>query len=527
MKYILSLCLFYLIVCLPVHAQLANKQEVLYEHFLTGKELKGMVYEFEERIDNFHLDSIRNTAVVQLRGLTKRKKKPRDIGALLFLDFTNDSIVWQRKLPYEVIEIQCDRNIIFKHKKHNNKTYLLDPASGSVTKELAHDVFYISEDNIGLGYKKIPSNKTDSLYGIDMNANSILWSRKINRKFGINEIFPFNDSTVLLSASGLHTVNLNNGQGWSMDAVTGKEVKSTATYVGIGLAFGVIGVSVMAAIDGMDDREGKNMQVRLYGMESNILLDGEFIYYASKDEVFKVDRKGDLIWKKDVRGNRNEFKERNSRSFISLQGDDLLVIGRGVAFSPKKQIKHGTPRFSSYDKHTGECKSNFLLKRIVNGPVLDYKSNNNSIGLLTRDTLMEVMSNNNVKRLSLSFKKKGRAIGFLENNQFIAVEDSILVKISDVYPENYHVLTSKGIVYRIDENLEIQEHKNKLNYWSVVGQFQSYTVLSLPDTILIINEYGKKIATFSNVSNSCISKNMLYLSEGNKLKVIDLESLLN
>jgi hypothetical protein len=516
MKYLFLFCFFYLSI--SVQAQLLTKQEVLCKNIVTGGKVNGTVYQFEQRIDEVYIDTFLQAAIVQLRGLTKRKKKPLHYGSCVYLDLAIDSIAWSKEVLYEEEEIRHFPGVIIKEKIHKNRTFLLEPKTGIATKEIVQNIFYVSpSNNLGIGYDKRITANPSLLYGVDLNTNTVLWERKVNRKFGLSECIPLNDSTLLLSASGLHSLNIGDGRGWGLELVTGEQAEDNSKYVGIGVAFGLIGVLVASAIDEKGGTSA-DMITKIRGVESNILIDKGDIYYASKYEVFKLSKEGNILW------STQRDEESSSYATIFIEGDFLFMVNNGTAFLGSKTVKYGEPGFVAFDKRTGEETIKFPFRNFIDGVVMDYRAREDEVVVMATEKLVQVMTDRQIKWYNFPHLKKEKFIGFLDENNFTITEDGRVIKTTDYYPNDYHLITNKKTIHRLDENLEEKEVKLVENIWNQVAVYKSLRILYDDETVLIIDETGRKITSFFANPKFMIFENQLYFTQGNKLKILDLSS---
>lgn len=52
-----------------------------------------------------------------------------------------------------------------------------------------------------------------NLEGIDLNNGQVLWKRELNGEYGWNDVFYTNDSTLVVAAAGLHSLDTKTGKG--------------------------------------------------------------------------------------------------------------------------------------------------------------------------------------------------------------------------------------------------------------------------------------------------------------------------
>ncbi|MDP4107461.1 MAG: PQQ-binding-like beta-propeller repeat protein, partial [Bacillota bacterium] len=269
-----------------------NQPQVLSNKIILGKSLidssdiKGIEYSFPERIHEMFLDTTTGLLTVQLRGLSKNGKWLNNNGNILQYDLKNQKLLWSKKINYQSSSLQqFSKTMIFTVA---NKSYCLDIYSGNEQWEVKNNIYYVNPfDNIGIGYRA--TGYSNELEGIDLKKGNIIWKRELSRDYGWNNVFCTNDSTIIVVAAGLHAINVKNGKGWDYNTITGKkDYSETAAANAVGIAAGLLtGTFFMST--------GHNL---VRDLVSNTLVDSSFIYFASKEQLAKIDKQsGNIIWK--------------------------------------------------------------------------------------------------------------------------------------------------------------------------------------------------------------------------------------
>ena len=126
------------------------------------------------------------------------------------------------------------------------------------------------------------------LEGVNLISGNSIWEKELNREYGWNKTIQLNDSTILIAASGLHTVNIKNGSGWDFNLVTGqKDYKETIAKNVAGITIGILTGTYITS-------SGPNVVREII---SNIIIDSSEIYIASKESISKINKvNGKIIW---------------------------------------------------------------------------------------------------------------------------------------------------------------------------------------------------------------------------------------
>ena len=224
--------------CQKKDVKVLYNEKILGRNLIDSTEIKGVEYIFPERVHETFLDTINGFLTVQLRKLRKERWLSNK-GSLLQYDLKNKKLLWSKKMAYQKNHIQQFSNtMIFTTP---NKSNCLDIKTGKKICEVKNDVYYVDPINhIGVGYPFKNSNKySNTLEGIDLKSGKVIWNRNVNREYGWNDVFYTNDSTMIVAAAGLHSININNGQGWDYNTITGKkDYSGTAAANVIGVAAG-------------------------------------------------------------------------------------------------------------------------------------------------------------------------------------------------------------------------------------------------------------------------------------------------
>lgn len=182
--------------------------------FLTGEIIKSNEYTFTERIQDFQIDTVNRIITFQLRGLSNNGKWLDNNGEIIRYDIESKSVLWSQWIAYQMESIEQYGGVTLYTKA--GKTFCLDNRTGQQIWRVKNSIIFANPiKNIGIGYKiQILKNNDNILEGIDLTNGKPIWQRDISREYGWNKVAYLNDSTLLIGAAGLHTLNIFNGTGW-------------------------------------------------------------------------------------------------------------------------------------------------------------------------------------------------------------------------------------------------------------------------------------------------------------------------
>lgn len=494
--------------------QVLSEEKVLGKNLLNNNDIKGYKYIFPEKIHETFLDTTSGFLTVQLRGLTKNGKWLENKGNILQYDLNNKKLLWSKKIVYQTSGLQQFSNTMIYTTA--NKSYCLDVNTGNEIWELKNNIYYVDPiDNIGIGYKfKSSMGYSNELEGIDLKNGNIIWKKELNREFGWNDLFFTNDSIMIVVAAGLHAININTGEGWDYNTVTGKkDYKETIATNAVGVVAGLLtGSYVMAT--------GHNL---VRDLVSNVIVDSSNIYFASKEQLAKINKQtGDIIWK-------NPFpKDLPSKSSIVMNDSLIFMINKGFAFMENRQLDFGTPFIAAYDKTSGDEKFLSLIN-VKDDPILGYKIINNEIYLVFKNRMVKYSLDSGALLIEKDFSNEnlGELKYFIGNHVFITNDQNDLVSLPQSDTTKVFVYTSQRKILSIDNLLNINDtiEFEELSFYFL--RSKKYRFISKDKKTLIIDDEGKRIAELETSSDTFIVGETLYDKQDDSFLVIELEEIMN
>ncbi|MFK7806524.1 MAG: hypothetical protein AB8F74_01865 [Saprospiraceae bacterium] len=489
------------------------------KHPLTSKKISASTYGFDENIFRFHIDFTSNAAVVQLRKLSKRKKKPLDDGALFYLDLESDSVKWHHKLDYSLESVHPLADKIYKRKVKYERMFVLEPETGLATKELRYNLLYMTSNDIGLCYGKLYFDDSNMLYGIDLKKNELLWKREIDRTYGVSEIKTLNDSILLVSASGLHSINLRDGRGWSESASTGETRKDYSYYnflyprfFGGGMSFG-LSFLIMINTDPVPEVPYVN------GLESNVFLDETGIYKATKKYVFKKDAKiGRTLWKTEI---PEGF---GSHSYIHRKDSVLVIVNSGKGYVDGQEVAFGKPFLMGVNAYSGE-ELYFIPIPSMNAKAITDINFTDSVFYINFGYFCSEVSYESGAILSNSLfahPSKNLNAKFFREHDYVLKDDGTFFHPASSNQDGLFISSQDSIFQLMNEDSEIKISSNN-EYFVYAGKIGQHKLLARENLVFIVDEELEPITSFQSTSNIIILYNTLYFAHGKTLLEVDLD----
>ena len=460
MKKILLFCA--IIFCNNLFAQ--QSTFIAGKNILDNSDIRGISYKFFDDVFRFFVDENSFFLTAQLQG-TVNNFNGKLYGVITQYDLNNGKVSWSNDENYKNLRLfQTDKQLVLSNSERsrfiNSKT-----KSSFDTK---HQVYFVSQkNNIALGYKTDLYKADYYLEGINLTNGNKLWKTKIPRNFGWNDVLYLNDTTLLIASDGLHSVNLMNGESWHYAAITGQKnynAGKNLRNVGMGLLQVLIGFGSYYV--------GENL---LYNVNSNVLIDNEFIYFASMEQIAKIDKNsGNIIW-------TNKFPKKEASKSMLFEKDNLIImINQGVANFDNTTIPYGKPFVAVFDKETGEYKYSYYTKEQIS----DF----------------DILSN------------------FADNKVFTTNDNNVFFSLEN----KFYILTDENI-FNLDKILNINRTKKYDNLYIFYAEIGENKLIGNATKTFIIDKNGIKLAEISVSYNAVLKGNKLFEKKGNIIEIINLE----
>ncbi len=481
--------------------------------FLDSSDIKGFEYVFPKRIHEAFLDTTTGYLTVQLRGLSPNGKWLDNTGNIVQYDIRGKKILWTRKIAYMTSSLlQFSKTMLFTVA---NKSYCLDINSGNELWEVKNNIYFTDPlNNIGIGYKfKNSTGFTNELEGIDLKTGNVIWKRDLNREYGWDNLFYSDDSTIIVVAAGLHSININNGRGWDYNTITGKkDYKGTAAANAVGIAAGLLtGAFLMST--------GYNL---VRDLVSNTIIDSSSIYFASKEQLVKINKQSGVIdWK-------YSFPDGiASKSSIFINDSTVFMINKGIAFMGYRQLDFGKPFFAAFDRQTGR-QVFFSLINDGDDPVMSFQMLDNEIYLLFKNRIKKysMVTGNLIAEKEFPEDSFGELKYFIGNQVFITGANGDLLSLPQSDSTKVFIYTNERKTIPTDPQLNVGktiEYDDLSIYFLRTRDLKFFSKNTLTS---VVNREGKKIAEIEVTSNANLIDNTLFDTKDKSLIIINLDGLI-
>ncbi len=493
--------------------QVLSNERTLGKSLVDSSSIDGTEYVFSDRIHETFLDTTTGFLTAQLRGVSKNGKWLDHAGHIVQYDLKNQKPLWSKKIAYESSNLQqFSKTIIYSVA---NKSYCLDINTGNELWEVKNNIYFVDPiDNIGIGYKyKSSTGYSNELEGIDLKNGNVIWKRDLNRDYGWNDVFYTNDSTMIVVAAGLHAININTGKGWDYHAITGKkDYTGTAAANALGVAAGLLTGTFMMTT-------GHNL---VRDLVSNTLTDSSNIYFASKEQLVKIDKQsGAILWKYPF---PNDLA---SKSAIFMNDSVIFMINKGMAFMGYRQLDFGKPFFAAFDRQSGN--QIFLsLIFVKDDPILSFQIQNREIFLVFKNRIAKYSMDTGDLIAEKDFPKENveELKYFVGNQVFITDQNGDLISLPQSDSTKVFVYTGQGKILSIDGELIVTKTIEYADLSIYYLRTNDLKFIAKDKKTLVINNTGQRIAEIDATSNAYMIGNTLYDTQGTSFIAIDLNKMI-
>jgi outer membrane protein assembly factor BamB len=404
--------------------------------FNPGAAITATEYKFPFVVRDVVVDTLEMKALVRL---IKPDEKPAKVPSILvYYDLVENNVLWTKRSYAWWPEFLDDKIIITNY----SKTFALNKKTGEMVWERAGGYGYINkEKNIAL---------TGYLTAIDLKTGIDKWHREVESRFGWEEIKPDGES-LIAAIDGLHTFDVQTGTGWDIEMSTGKKGEVAA-------AVKTVGIYALAALGGYV-ATGSVKANEFTGMTSNILVSGDQIFFAAKDNLVCVEKgTGKEIW-------RAELPDKKTANSVLLEdGNHIFFANKSYCFKNNEFHRYGIPYISKFDKTTGEQ----LFSEDLDAKfyIQDVQLTSNGYYLITENELLHFGSDGklNLKlEMTEDNEKYGNNLELLTENypfdKYFVQQNQTFVPLTNylVAPAVPAIETENGILI-LDADLNIHQY---------------------------------------------------------------------
>ncbi|MDR3679356.1 MAG: PQQ-binding-like beta-propeller repeat protein [Flavipsychrobacter sp.] len=462
--------------------------------------IKAIEFSFPYDVYRYDLDPVKNELFILLRKVKGVNYK--DEGYFALIDLNTNKVKWSRRTTwFDFVSTKGYYQV-----KTFEKIYCYNKENDSLIWTRNNDMAYLDPESYTyFRYSRVIS--------IDPATGEERWKKKrqIDLVSGVEELMYLNDSILLVALQGIHTININDGSGWNY------KLKTSKNNYGLMIASGLLGVVTGGAINGISSAAFTGPQVKT-GMSSGMMLDGDSIYFASRNELVCLNTKGKKVWGV----NYGEDATLGSPMLFNM-GDNIVIMNRGFAYRDGNEVQADAPFIAAYNKITGAqvYQINFDNKERVRS----FYLNNDTLFLCLKHSLATytITTGSKIATIEKDQSEIANTVGQITPDDYYAqAADSNFYNLAQLYPYHFFI-ESDNDIYNITPDLTGKQLLKKSDLWKNTGAYGPYTYLqnSAADKSIVLYN-NKKIANITLGADPLASNNSIFYSKDNQLVIVDV-----
>lgn len=477
---------------------------------VTGIPIKAQRYVTAGELYDWHWDGLSDNLLLEIKNLNNKGMSLNNSGTLNMIDLNTKEEKWTIPINFNTSKIILQGKYFFLSEKKKN--LCINPETGNVMWENRNEFYFIDPvQNIGIGYPL--QSMSNNLTAVDLSNGKELWKNKIERSSGWDDVYMLNDSILLLSVNGINAINLKNGEEWTYKAKTSEKDIGTIIFASIfNIIFNLI----------LDEDIYEPQDYIAHDMVSNMLIDPyENIILASKDQLTKLDRYGQILWSSPLP------KKKTSKSSLFLIDTEVYMINRGYSQYNGSFSLIGNPFIASFDLNTGKEIFQTTISE-KDDFIRNYQVVNDILFLVFEDKLITYSLNDGSKINECIFEldENEELDSFVGSGIYWKDNDSYFKELSTYYSNHNLLMTSEGRVFVLTDNLEtVLVYDNRDLYHKSIDN-PKYTLLTNNNSdYFILDNSDAQIANIKTTKELFLNKDKLYLVDNESFWEIDLNQI--
>lgn len=485
---------------------------VVGENALTGGKVVGYRYKFVDPIVSLYVDSLGDNFAAHLRKLKANEKYFGMKGQMFGYDIKKDTLLWASDLKFNKHRILFGE-VIIKNSIEGGDCLCIDAISGKVLLTAESMInCYINSCSVALSYNV----GIAEISGTGVWNKSPAWTKRFAAPYMWEDLVLLDESSLLVMCNGVHRLNVCTGEGWSFETPMGTDdFKSTAGK--IGLAAATIGAAMMGTIVIPPSFGTKSYAIR--GMNSNLVLAGDTIMFASREKLTCLKQDGVSLWQATMP------EKWNTMSYLAVDDTVAYVVNYGRARTTRKDNRFGVPFIAAYNRADGAQR---YIKQVDDKVVsLKFDSYDQILYLLFENRIACYNYTTGELIREKVFDITPAFADFVRADIFLPSADLVTYKnIMQLYPEQSLFLRSGDKVVVVDKKFNEIDRINTSDAYIAYGAIGDYELLGCGDKTVVINMQQNVVAKLDVPYDSPVRHNAVFVLRGRDCIKIDASQFL-
>lgn len=468
-----------------------------------GNEIVAKTFSYNFSVYNKKIDTATKAMYFTVREKDASGKFYKNNGFQFALNYTNDSIVWVndvRKFDIaptnELLMISSD--VITS--RFNKKTGL---------EQFQHAgklIYFDEKTKVGLMYMNPAKGmEPTDVKGVNLENGTALFDIKLPQTFDWTEVVKANDSVVIIASSGIHGIDLKTGRSWSVNDITGEKNKQK-------LIQSIINPNAYR-VNQRSFLESKSEDV-LTQICSNVLIDSDKLYFASKNKLYSIDwATGKINWELDI------SKYPVSKSVLYIRSGKLYMLNLGVANFKENQIVYGAPFLLQTELSDG--KMNFQNPLPMFAYPVDFQISNDLV-LAGKNNLyfINMADGRFFNEIDVNELRYGNFIEFVSGNEYYVEKEGYYVPLNFINDNVIYFRSSHGKVYGV-EGGQIQYEYHESELYKFDASVSTFKLIKQKFKTYVLNANFELVAVLDVEDPSTIINDKIYYISGRKMHVLE------
>lgn len=475
---------------------------------LFGAEFMSKVYTTDGEIKNIFHDTVSENVFVKYAQFGGSFKKAKSKGFGFWYSERKDSILWGQKFHVRrsILKPLVGQTLSGLDKERRVYTN----STGKLAYELDHHVSgYSKKYNTYFGQSLF----THELIGSDAQFGEPKWRIPFNQFSIISDIIFHNEDTVYVVGGGLFLVDLKNNSGkfigertaLNRNQLNGEHVLGALAF---GASSGIIGAALLAYFPEV-----------IAGINSNLLIQYDTMYFAGVEHIFAVNRDGVKLWENEL------TKRKGSQSTLFLNESNILMVNSGTAKFNNELIRIGLPFLKVFSKKTGELLEKMKVKFSKNEVILGHHLEGDLLWVLTNERMILVdLDQMEIKGEEFN-EGYSKCIETVGPDQFLIQEENKWVPAITNNNTQWIVRSEHGIV--LIEGGRIKKKFKEGECIAVRARIAGYKLAQFGAFLFFIDGKGDVVGRVRGYYHIHLWGKHLYKQIEDKLHAVDLEELLS
>lgn len=365
-------------------------------------------------------------------------------------------------------------------------------------------IYTIPKYNKGFRYDK---TLPDVLHCVSLSTGLTSWTCTIPAGENWVDSKFLNDSVLIIAAAGIHAVSIKSGLLWSIPLSTSVKTNRSFTY---SLAkYNTI--QKISTVTKTTEEQNQVTQVC-----SNILINQDRIYFASKEKFIALDKTGKLIWQVDIKNYPN------SKMLISSTDTSLILANFGLATHSNNFVTWGKPFIITLHPMSGRIMDQFNLSNVEN--LADFIQTKNSLIFAGKQGILEAQPGKELKTMLELGAKYGEFVEFINGNEYYTFKEGYYVPLNFLNDNLVYFKADNNKVYGfVGDSLSYEYHFTDL--YKLDKKYQDNTILVNTEKTILTSVNFEILFSINLPYTNIIHRDKMYFMAPNAIHQVNLSEL--